>query len=275
MIYGTVNVPILHYIAGDEQVGWYSLAVRWVGIPIFITTAVGSAFFPEFSKHGRPITSEFAPLVNRAITIVLLVTVPAAVGIGLVANDLIYFIYRDGDYERSIVLMQILAIQMPITAMDSMLAMAMVASDRLSGYLYLSAAAAVLNPIACVFTINLMQDRYGNGAIGTALVMVATESFVMIGAWIMRSSGVMDRSVLRRIGRILAASAVMAAVVWAMDGLPLAIQIVAGMVTYVAAGFGFGAFSVHELREIVQRIRGRSTGGDGLDVDLPMTTSAD
>lgn len=254
MIYGTVNVPILHFIAGEQQVGWYVLAVRWVGIPVFITAAVGSAFFPEFSKHGNPITAAFAPLVNRAIGIVLIVTLPAAVGIGLVADDLVRTFYPDGDFENSIVLIQILAVQMPITAMDTMLAHALVASDRLNPYLRISAAAAVLNPIACVIGINYMQDRYGNGAIGTALVMVATELFIMVGALRLRADGVMDRSTVALISRILVASAIMGAVVWALGSQPMLVQIVVGATTYVAAALAVRVVEVSDVRGIVARV---------------------
>ena len=47
LVYGTIDVPILHSISGDEAVGWYVLAYRWAGTPIFIATAVVAAFFPS------------------------------------------------------------------------------------------------------------------------------------------------------------------------------------------------------------------------------------
>ena len=78
LLYGTLDVPILHALAGSDPVGWYGVAQRWVGIPIFITTAVVAAYFPAFSLHGNPMTDEFAPLVNRALHIVLFVTIPAS-----------------------------------------------------------------------------------------------------------------------------------------------------------------------------------------------------
>lgn len=258
MIYGTVNVPILHFIAGEEQVGWYSLAMRWVGIPVFITTAVGAAFFPEFSKHGKTMSAAFAPLVNRAIGIVLVVVTPAAVGIAIVADDLIHLLYSDGEFDRSIVVIRISAIQMPLTAMDTLLAHALVASDRLRRYLYVSAGAAVLNPIACVIAINVTQDRYGNGAIGTALVMVATELFVMIGALMLRSSGVIDGAVLEQIGRILLATATMAAAVLAVRDLHLGVQVAAGGASYAVGVLTFRAIRVDELRDITNRVLKRT-----------------
>ena len=108
--YGMVNVPIMYSLVGSDPVGWYTVALRWVSIPIFITTAVIGAYFPVFSQHGNPITDEFAPLVNRAVNIVLVVTIPAALGIAMVADDMIHLIYGS-DYDNSIVLIRILALQ--------------------------------------------------------------------------------------------------------------------------------------------------------------------
>ena len=61
-IYGTVDVPILGSITTDTEVGWYTVAYRWVGIPIFITTAVVTSYFPRFSAHGSPMTADFSAL---------------------------------------------------------------------------------------------------------------------------------------------------------------------------------------------------------------------
>ena len=60
LIYGTIDVPILDFISGDDAVAWYAVAYRWVGIPVFIATAVVAAYFPRFSAHGKARSPEFA-----------------------------------------------------------------------------------------------------------------------------------------------------------------------------------------------------------------------
>ena len=171
LIYGTIDVPILDFISGDDPVAWLALAYRWVGIPLFMATAVVAAYFPRFSAHGKAQTEEFPRLVNRAIRLVLLVAVPAALGLALVADDLIATIY-DVQWEPTVPLIQILALQIPIAAMDTILATALIASDRHHKYLWVSASAAVLNPVACVVLIHWADRNYDNGAIGAAIVGV-------------------------------------------------------------------------------------------------------
>jgi O-antigen/teichoic acid export membrane protein len=261
MIYGSVDVPILHSMVGSEPVGWYGVALKWAGIPVFATTAVVAAYFPAFSQHGKPIDEHFAPLVNRAIYLVLMVSIPACVGLFFVADDLIHLIYRNG-YDQAIVLVRILAVGIPIMGMDTVLGTALVASDRVRRYLWVAASAAVLNPTLCFVLIRVTDQRYSNGAIGAAIITVATELWVMLGALRLRSPGVMARPDVIHLARILAASAVMIPVLLLASGLPLVAQVALGVLVYGAAALGIGVISVAEIRELISRFTNRG-GGDG------------
>jgi O-antigen/teichoic acid export membrane protein len=252
LLYGTLDVPILHAIAGSEPVGWYGVALRWVGMPIFITTAVGTAYFPAFSAHGKPLTKEFAPLVNRAVQIVLFVTIPASFGLIFVADDLIRLIYNQ-DFDSSIVLIRILGIGVPIIAIDTVLATALIAADRVKGYLAVAAIAACFNPILSAVAIQITDSRYGNGAIGAAVITVVTEVWILLGALHFRSPGVVDGTEAKRILRILGATAAMAPFLLLFSGAPIPVQVVVGVVVYGLASLAFGDITVAELRDVLRR----------------------
>jgi O-antigen/teichoic acid export membrane protein len=256
MIYGTIDVPILGAITDNVQVGWYGLAYKWVGIPAFIVTAVVAAYFPRFSAHGKPMTVEFPRLVNKALFIVMLAAVPASVGLIVVADDLITLIYKPV-YGPTIVLIQILAAQIPIAAMDTVLATALIASDRQSRYLWVSVAAAVFNPPACILMIHWTNRRYDNGAIGAAIVTILTELIVLTGALILRSPGVLDRATLWRGVRIVAAALVIVPAVLAVESMPLAVKIGSGAASYGVALLVFGVASVSEIRSLVSSFTAR------------------
>lgn len=263
LTYGSVDVPILHAMVGNDPVGWYTVALRWVGIPIFITTAVVGAFFPVFSQHGNPLTDEFAPLVNRAITIVLVVTIPASLGIAMVADEIVHLLYGS-DYDDAIVLIRILALQIPTTALNTVLATAFVASNRLNKYLVVAAVAAVANPILCVFAINVSNERWGNGAIGASTVMVLTELWVTIGAVYLRSPGVLDRHEVGHLARITLAAAAMVPVLLVGANLPLAVQIGLGGAVYGVVGVLLGAISKDEVRDVVRQVTRRQLATDAV-----------
>jgi O-antigen/teichoic acid export membrane protein len=267
LVYGTINVPILTRIAGETTTGWFTLAVRFVGIPVFIVTAATTAFFPSLSAHGVAQSAGFARLVNRAIRLVVVITVPAAAGLAVIASDLIELLYG-ARFAESVPIIQIMSIHIPVMAIDVILAIALIASDRQNQYLVVAGVAALISPIAGVVAINWSIDRFDNGAIGVAIVAVGTEVLILVGALLLRAKGVMDRATTWVCLRCLLAGAAMAAVVWAMGEWPLAVRIVAGGIVYALASLALGTVTMADARHgaaivssAVARIR-RSPGSN-------------
>ncbi len=252
LVYGTIDIPILNYVGGDTQVGWYTLAQRWVGIPAFISTAVVAAFYPRLSSLAKRDAAGFAHLTNRAVVLVLLVAVPAAVGLGVTAADLIQFFYR-GKFTETIPVMHVLVLHIPLTVMDTVLVMALLAADRQRRYIYVAAAAAFFNPLLCAFVLPWTNHRFGNAAIGAAIATVATEVFVMIGAIRLRSPGVLSRDTIMRSLRIAAAATVMGVAVWFTDGLPFLVRVAVGIVVYAIAVLVFRPVAIGDLRGVFTR----------------------
>jgi O-antigen/teichoic acid export membrane protein len=250
VVYGTIDIPILGAITDDHTVGLYGVAYRWVGIPIFITTAVVASYFPRFSAHGSPITPEYPRFVNQAVRIVMFAAVPASIGLAMVADDLIHLIYKP-EWYGSISLIQILSIHIPLAAMDTVLATALIAADRQRRYLYVALGAAIFNPIACVLLIHWADSRYGNGAIGAAIVTVATELYILVGALRLRAPGVLDRAAVENLVRTIAAGLVMVPLLLVGGSLPLVVQVALGAASYPLALLLFRAVTVDEVRRLL------------------------
>ncbi len=267
-IYNTVDVPILGAIAGLTTVGWYGVAYRWAGIPIFIATAVVGSHYPEMSIHGKTGGPPFVALVNRAVKITLLASIPAAVGLAVIAPDLISWLYPNGEYDNSVRPLQILALQIPITSMDTVLATALIASDRLRKYLVVAGFAAALNPIMCIVLINVALDAWDNGAIGTALATATTELFVMSCALYLSARGVMNRSMVSWTARCILASLTIVAVGLLAGAGHVTVQVVLGVVAFGVAALVFRVVSPAMVRQgfaqgrrVVGGVRSRVGGG--------------
>jgi O-antigen/teichoic acid export membrane protein len=256
LIYGTVDIPILGFITDNVTIGWYTLSQRWTGIPIFIATAVVAAYFPRFSAHGHPMTEEFPRLVNKAIRIVILAAVPCAVGLTLVADDIVHLLYNN-EYDPAIPVMRILAPQVPLAAMDTVLATALIASNRMRYYLLVSIGAAIFNPIACVYFIHWSVNRFDNGAIGAAIVTVLTELIVMVGAMVLKSKGVLDRRSSWLTVRTIFAALLMVPALVLVDGWPLLAKVAFGGIIYGVGLVAFRAVSVDEIRALVASVNRR------------------
>jgi O-antigen/teichoic acid export membrane protein len=182
--------------------------------------------------------------------------VPCAIGLTLVADDLIHLLY-DAEFDSAIPVMRILAPQVPLAAMDTVLATALIASNRMRQYLFVSIGAAIFNPIACVFLIHWSVDRYANGAIGAAIVTVLTELIVMIGAIVLKSKGVLDREASWLSIRTIAAALLMVPALLLIDGWGLAAKVAFGAIIYGVGLLVFRAVSVAEIRSLVASITSR------------------
>lgn len=253
LFYGTIDIPILNRVAGDEHVGWYTLAYRYVAIPVFIATAAVTAFFPSFSAYGGTSPRDFANQVNRALRLVIAVSIPAAAGLAVVAEDLIELIYGDS-YQGSIAPIQILAVHIPLACIGVILGMSLIASDRHHRYLRVAGLAAVIAPFIGYVAIRWGLDRYGNGAVGASVSTLLIELVVMIGALLLRAPGVYDRATWWFTARVMAGTGVMASVVVVVP-VPLLVRVVIGMLGYGLALIVVGVVRPDDLANGARHIR--------------------
>jgi O-antigen/teichoic acid export membrane protein len=247
LLYGTIDIPILSVLSNDATVGWYTLAFRFVGIPMFIANAVMVAIFPMMSAHGVEVNAQFVGLVNRSVRLVMLIAVPAALAIAVLADRIIGLLY-DERYADAVPIMRILALGIPLTTMGLALGTALIASDRQFRCVVIAAIATVLNPIASWFAIGWSIDRYDNGAIGAAIVTVGTELFITAGSLLVRSPGVMDRATTWYCARTVFAAGVMAVLLGVFGDLPLAVLCVLGVVVYGVTSIAVRTLALNDVR---------------------------
>jgi O-antigen/teichoic acid export membrane protein len=265
-IYGSIDIPILDKISGSEVVGWYGVAYKWVALPIFITTIVGWAFFPRMSALATTSEREFAAWANRGIRLALFATIPASVGMILVADDLLHLIYGH-QYDESIALTQILSIHIPLVALTTLLVSALIASNRQNRYLFVAMTAAIFNPILAIVAITITDHRYGNGAIGAAIVTVITEVFITVGAIVMRCPYVLDRHTVSFASRCALAAAAMAGVTLLFTDSGLFVEASVGGATYAVASIALGTVSASRIRAAIADIRNGRKGGPVPETD--------
>lgn len=255
LVYGSIDILMLEQMVGSRTVGWYNLAYTWVGLPVFIPTILTVAVFPRLSTSALAKSSQFSQTVNKALRLVVLAGTPMAVGIGLVAGDIISFFHYPADFAHAVPLIRILAFHVPVVGVDMILGTALAAKDRQKVWLAVGAIAAVFNPVLNLVAIPWSTRVYSNGAIGASVVTVLTEVLMMVGAIYIRPAGVLDRSTLSFIGRSIAASAAMIPPVLLIAGAPLAAKIALGVAVFITASFAVRLVSIRTCRTGVVEAR--------------------
>ena len=264
LLYGQIDVILLGSLTHEAVIGWYGAAYRVISVPGFIPGIVMTALLPAMLSASHTSRAMFHSLARRGLQVVLLATIPVALGIAVLPDKIIEFLGYPPEFNHSIPLILILALHIPLTGADMIVGTALNALDKQRQWAITAVAAAVLNPALNAALIPLTQSTYGNGAIGAAIVTVLTEVFMMaMGLRLLHGSGIFDMSVLVSAIKCVVAGLVMVVVVWTVRTLPLPLTIGIGAVAYCGASFMIGTLSVRDLRVlfsyVLSRTRGRSS----------------
>jgi O-antigen/teichoic acid export membrane protein len=257
VVYGQVDSVLLSYLTNYAVVGWYVAAYRVVTVPIFVPTVLMTVAFPALSAAaGDP--ARFNGILRRAVQVVLLATMPMALGIVLLPDRIVQALHWSAPFQNSILPIMLLAPSFPLIAVDMMVGTALGALDRQRQWAMTAVAAAVLNPSLNLILIPYTQHRFGNGAIGASVVTTTTELFMMVvGLWLL-PRGVLGRQTAGWALRCLGACLVMAVVVVLLRGANLLVPVGAGAVTYVAASLLLGTLSLRDVRAALRALVDRA-----------------
>ena len=258
VIYGQIDTVMLSLLTRDAVVGWYVAAVRIMSVPQFVPAILTIVLFPALSAATHHPES-YNRIIRQAIRLVVLVNLPVAVGIGLLADQAIHVLGYPASFDHSIVPLVLLAAGIPLVAIDMVIGAALGAGDRQKYWAAVGVAAAVLNPALNLFAIPFTQRAFGNGAIGTAAITTITEMFILVLGLKLLPHGSLGRETYSYAARCLLAAALLAAVLIPLREMPsVAIPIVAGAVAYVLASMALRTLTMADIRMTLGHLIARS-----------------
>ena len=265
---------------GDGPVSWLNIAFRLMQLPLGIFgVAVGTVTLPLVSRTAAlGDMAGFRSALAHAIRLVTLLTIPAAVGLILLARPIISVIYEHGRFTSAATVqtaaaLQFYAIGLAAYAAVKVLAPAFYAIDRRYLPMVVSIFSIIIN-----FALNwFFMFKIGLGHRGLALStsLVALTNFLLLYVMMHKYAGPLETDALvGLLAKLLLPLVLLAGVCWLAvqtmfypgAHLPewqkiFAVLLVIG----VAAGVFFGSaflLRVDEVRDVVDVIR-RKLGRDG------------
>ena len=254
VLYGTIDIPLLQYFAGDADVGIYSIAYKWVGLPAFFASIVMTSVLPSLSARGIAPTAEFTQQANKAIRLVFLVAAPIATGIGLISADVLRVVYS-GELQRGVPVMRILALHLPAVALTMILGTVLIAADKQRAWLVIGLVAAVCNIATNLFVIPWSVHQFNNGAIGAAIVTVGTEALIVAGGIWLKPQGVLDRQCLRFCFLVTIACACMVGAVLTIGDVFVGVRIALGAAVFGLTSLLLGVVTRSEITQAFGEVR--------------------
>jgi len=254
--------------AGSVSILYYADRVNQLPLGV-IGTAAGTALLPAITRHialGEEDAAQSA--LNRALESVLMLTLPAAVGLAVAARPVMDVAFVRGAFTTQTAILAghslaAFAIGLPVFAIVKILNPGFYARGDTTTPVKIGIAAVLLNLGLNLVFMHPLQ------AVGPALATSLSSAFnAAMLAWLLQKRGhfTLDAPARRRIPRILLAGAVMAAALYGtLHLLPpgktsipgFLLLTLVGFIAYAGAGLGLRAFDLAELGALVKRRRPR------------------
>ena len=241
ILYFRIDQPLVYVIQSKTAAGYYGAAYKPIEALLFIPMTFLSVVFPVLAVYHRERPTEMLDTLSRFYKALLLMGWPMSIGIFVLAVPLNHALHFR---EQSAPALQILALALGFAFVNNAFIGALNASDRQSSFTWAAAWSLVAN-----VGLNLaLIPRFGY--LGASAATVLTEVVLGVVAWILTARHVGRVPVLALSWRIVVAGLVMGVAIYPLSGLEgvkVAIPIVAGVVIYAAAVLLLRALSGDEI----------------------------
>ncbi|HMS01735.1 MAG TPA: flippase [Gemmatimonadaceae bacterium] len=251
-IYARIDVSILSFLANDTEVGWYGAASTIAGLSLLLSPIIAWVLLPLSSRAAARSEADLLEVSRQAMAFVLIIAVPASLGIFLAADELIHLAFGDA-FAPAAASLRIIAPTFLLTYLAMVSASLLVRLDRAWTVTWISLGGMLISPTLNLLFVPRFAAHFGTGGagLGSATALTLTECFTA-GAmtWTLRSRA-FDGPRLRLIGTTM----LLALGIVALDHLlrPLGIwRLPLDAAAYVAAGIALRIIHVPTLIDLVR-----------------------
>ncbi len=177
-LYNAIGVTILGFIGTDTQVGLFSNANKIVRLIQSVISAIGSVLLPKLSYYYMiNDQNNIDKLVNKALKIMMLITIPSSLGLIGIADELVPIFFGDS-FNDAITTLKILAAVLPILVLNVLFGIqVLIASGQERRYLYTVCIGAL---VSLALNPPLISFLYQDGAAIASFISEASVAFCTI-----------------------------------------------------------------------------------------------
>src|SRR4051812_2231694 len=259
---------------GDGPVSWLNIAFRLMQLPLGIFgVAVATVTLPLISRSAAlGNTTEFRGALAHAMRLVMLLTIPSAIGLVILAEPIIGLIYQHGRFTSASTLqtagaLRFYAIGLVGYSAVKVLAPAFYALDKRNLPMFVSLFSIGLNAaLNWFFTFRL---ELGHRGLALSTSLVALTNFLLLYVMMRRYIGRLETGMmLRTLAKLAVAGALLAGICFAAQYVHFVSAewnlwrkaLGLGVTIAVGAGVFFGTaylLRVAEVRDVVELVRGK------------------
>ncbi|MGZ3626750.1 MAG: flippase [Ktedonobacteraceae bacterium] len=253
VIYYRIDTVLLSLMTSTAVVGWYGASYRIFDTLVFLPSLVISAImYPVFSKLSMHSLSQLRIAVEKSLNFLLFLGIPITVGLIVAAPAIIGFLYHRPEFEHSVPALQALAPGLLFLYINSVLSSTLISTKREKKIMLMAAIALIFN-----LGLNLLLiPRYLQ--VGAAVVTSLTELLLISLAVFFTPRSLLPLGSIRVGAKALAASLVMAAIIWMMRTVNLLLILPVAMAVYFTTAMLLATIPRDDVRALYGSIRNKS-----------------
>jgi O-antigen/teichoic acid export membrane protein len=225
-IYAQLDVVLLQLFKNFQVVGWYSAANKYIDAVAWLPQSAMGAVFPALSLLSAGDRRRLAFAYEKSYKMLAILGLPLAIGIGVTADSIVHI---TGGFEQSIPALRILAPSVALLFVNNAFIYTLTAINRQLDFTRLALATLAVNVVLNL----LLIPPYGY--LGAAAASTITEAALFAGGWWLLRRNRVSLSIVGSIARVLASAGAMGIVVYLIRSWPLALVIIVGAASYLAA----------------------------------------
>ena len=246
-VYSYIDSVILSKLAGDIALGWYSIPYKITYAFQFVPLALVAAMYPRFSEHFVGNKDRLAYIFEQGIKYLLIVVFPIAVGIGILADDIILTLFTD-EFTNSVLPLKILLVGLVFSYVSFPIGAFLNACNRQVTQTVIVAVVMIIN---IVLNFVLIPEY---GVVGAAIAATVGNIFLTVFGYIIlpKITRISHVFFVKSVVQIAISASVMGISVWYINLLThFTIAILVGVVVYPAMLFATRAITRQQLGEAI------------------------
>ena len=250
-VYGYIDSILLKQMLGTEAVGWYSTPYKITYAFQFVPLALTAAIYPRMSEYFITKKEKLAVILHDSIKYLLLVSMPIAVGICVLARPIILMLYGEA-FLPSVLPLQVLIVSLVFSFVGFPIGACLNACNRQTTQTTIVGFVMILN-----ISMNLLLiPRIG--VVGAAIAaLVGNTVLTLLGyAFLPTIAPISHKQYASTFFRLLFCGIVMGVVVYvAHRASNMFLAIAVGAVVYIVMIFITGILTKAEVLEAGKMIK--------------------
>lgn len=215
-IYNKIDITMLGIMASEATVGFYSNAHKIILILVSCCQAISAVFLPRLSYYYKNDREQLNALVSKGTDILLLICIPAMVGVAFVAKDIIVLLYGETFAPAGVTLMYFAPLIIIRPLGDLLCYQLLICSGHEGKRIPAYIVASILNVILNACLIPRLSEN------GAAIASVITELFVNTVQLYYTVKIVHLKMSKTHLQKVLVATIIMVGVIVLLDNIELA-----------------------------------------------------